>query len=274
MIVHDISPAAHYDRVTDAWTLLLGQDLHYGVFATAEESLPEATDRLTALMAEATDLHTGSRFLDVGCGVGTSTQWVVRRYGVTAVGISTSEHGVERARQRAGADDSLSFEVRDGMRNGFAGESFDRVWALESSHLMRDRAGLIGECARVLRQGGRFTLCDIVLARPVDFASVRALRSEFALLNRVFGDARMETLDTYGELAAAAGLEVDLRRDLSAQVRPTFARWRANGIAHRDAVSASIGVVGWREFMDSCDILERMWDRGILGYGMFSARKM
>ena len=26
-------PESHYDRVTDAWGLLLGEDLHYGIFA-------------------------------------------------------------------------------------------------------------------------------------------------------------------------------------------------------------------------------------------------
>ncbi|MEU7146374.1 class I SAM-dependent methyltransferase [Nocardia sp. NPDC046473] len=273
---HDISPAAHYDRVTDAWALLLGDDLHYGVFDEAAESLPTATHRLTTLMADAADFHSGDRFLDVGCGVGTSTQWAARQHGLVGVGISTSGHGVARARANAaaaGLSESLTFEIRDGMRNEFADESFDRVWALESSHLMRDRTGLLRECGRVLRRGGRFTLCDIVLAQPITFQLVRSLRAEFGLLSRVFGDARMETLDTYAELAAAAGLEVDLRRDLSAQVRPTFSGWRANGLAHRAEVCALIGVESWQEFMDSCDVLEQMWDREILGYGMLSAIK-
>ncbi|AQA21782.1 demethylrebeccamycin-D-glucose O-methyltransferase [Rhodococcus sp. MTM3W5.2] len=272
----DISPAAHYDRVTDAWALLLGDDLHYGVFDEAHEPLPSATQRLTMLMAAAAEFRSGDRFLDVGCGVGTSTRWAVRQHGLVGVGISTSAHGVTRARAKAaaaGLSESLTFEIRDGMHNEFADESFDRVWALESSHLMRDRAGLLRECGRVLRRAGRFTLCDIMLVQPVTFQLVRSLRAEFGLLSRVFGDARMETLDTYAELAAAAGLEVDLRRDLSAQVRPTFSRWRANGLAHRAEVSALIGQGSWQEFVDSCGVLEQMWDQGILGYGMLSATK-
>ena len=40
VIEDNFDPAAHYDRVTEAWRLLLGQDLHYGVFATGSESRP------------------------------------------------------------------------------------------------------------------------------------------------------------------------------------------------------------------------------------------
>ncbi|MFC8047252.1 SAM-dependent methyltransferase [Nocardia sp. NPDC057353] len=267
----DTAPAAHYDRVTDAWGLLLGADLHYGVFE-GDEPLPVATHRLTTEMAAAAAFRAGDRFLDIGCGTGNSTRWVAAEYGVDAVGISTSRRGVERAAERVrGQAGAPVFEVRDGMRTGFPDRSFDRVWALESSHLMPDRGALVRECARVLRPGGRFALCDIVLTEPVPFRLLRALRAEFALLHRVFGAARMETVDTYAQLAAAAGFEVDSRRDISAAVRPTFARWAANAETHRAEVTASIGAAAHREFAQSCDILERMWDRGILGYGILAA---
>ncbi|MFC9477203.1 SAM-dependent methyltransferase [Nocardia sp. NPDC056952] len=273
----DISPAVHYDRVTDAWTLLLGNDLHYGVFEHDDEALPHATHRLTTLMAAAADFRSGDRFLDVGCGIGNSTQWAVESHGVAGVGITTSGRGVERARRLAASADAgqvPTFEIRDGMCNGFPDESFDKVWALESSHLMRDRQALLRECGRVLRPGGRMALCDIILVEPISFQAVRSLRTELGLLNRVFGDARMETLDTYAQLAQSAGLEVDMRRDLSAEVRRTFSCWRANATTHRDTVCRLIGNEAWQDFVDSCEILETLWDRGILGYGIFSAVKV
>jgi hypothetical protein len=36
MTTADFEPAAHYDRVTDAWGLLLGDELHYGVAQSAD----------------------------------------------------------------------------------------------------------------------------------------------------------------------------------------------------------------------------------------------
>jgi hypothetical protein len=50
-------PAAHYDRVTAAWELLLGEDLHYGVFEDPGDDLATATQRLTDAMSEAARLE-------------------------------------------------------------------------------------------------------------------------------------------------------------------------------------------------------------------------
>ena len=99
----DHDPAAHYDRVTDAWRLLLGEELHYGVFDDADDPLPVATAALTARMVDAAELAAGQRVLDVGCGTGAPACALVEAHGVEVLGITTSEVGVARARERAAA---------------------------------------------------------------------------------------------------------------------------------------------------------------------------
>jgi cyclopropane fatty-acyl-phospholipid synthase-like methyltransferase len=270
------APRTHYDRVTAAWTLLLGEELHYGVFGRGDEELPSATAELTRLMAEAAAPLDGVEVLDVGCGTGAQACRLAAEHGARVTGITTSAVGVEAARARAaatGVDDRARFEQRDGMDNGFPDASFDRAWVLESSHLMRRRDRLVAECARVLRPGGRMALCDIVLSREMPFDEVRRLREPLALLREVFGDARMEQLSTYAELAAANGLAVDRELDLTAATRPTFDRWRANADRHRDEVAASIGADGLQRFLDATDVMERFWDEGRLGYGLLAAAK-
>lgn len=269
-------PAAHYDRVTDAWSLLLGAELHYGVFEAGDEELPAATARLTALMARAARTAPDLEVLDVGCGTGAPACELAREHGVRVTGITTSAAGVAAARERAAAAslaDRVTFDLRDGMDNGFADASFDRVWVLESSHLMRERDRLIAECARVLRPGGRLALCDIVLMRAMDFQEVKRLRKPLALLREVFGDARMEPLGEYRRLAQEAGLVVEQADDLTSATRPTFARWRDNAVRHRDAVVAAIGEADRERFVESCDVLEGFWDDGTLGYGLLAAVK-
>ena len=267
-------PASHYDRVTDAWTLLLGDDLHYGVFPSPTTDLETATAALTQRMVDAIDLRPGLAVLDVGCGTGTAACHLAATFGARVVGITTSEVGVEAATARAaagGLSDRVSFAVRDGMDNRYPDESFDRVWVLESSHLMRDRVALVGECARVLRPGGRLALCDIVLRQPMPFIEVRRHLGPLTLLRQVFGDARMETLDEYARLARSGGLDVDRLDDLTAATRPTFSCWRSNAVRHRDAVVASLGEDDWQRFVDACDVLTQFWDDGILGYGLVAA---
>jgi 27-O-demethylrifamycin SV methyltransferase len=269
-------PAAHYDRVSHAWSLLLGDDLHYGLFDDGTEELPAATAKLTRLMTDAARIEPGVSVLDVGCGSGAPACHLAARHGARVVGITTSALGLETARARAaaaGLEDRVSFELRDGMDNGFPQESFDRVWVLESSHLMRDRERLIGECARVLRNRGRLALCDIVLRRPLPFEEVRRLREPLVLLREVFGDARMEPLSRHAELARTRGLEVERELDLTASTRPTFARWRQNAERHGEAVAASLGPDYLPRFLRACDVLERLWDDRTLGYGLLAAVK-
>jgi cyclopropane fatty-acyl-phospholipid synthase-like methyltransferase len=268
--------ATHYDRVTGAWSLLLGEELHYGVFSDPSQDLASATRALTQAMIEAAEIDPGMEVLDIGCGTGAPACALAAELGARVTGITTSAEGVEAARARAaaaGLESSVSFEQRDGMDNGFAEASFDRTWVLESSHLMRERGRLIAECARVLRPGGRLALCDIVLRRRLDLLEVKRLREPLMLLREVFGDARMEPLAHYAHLALDRGLVVEQQTDLTEATRPTFARWRENADRNRDEVVALLGEPGWHRFRDACDVLEGFWDDGTLGYGLLAATK-
>jgi 27-O-demethylrifamycin SV methyltransferase len=192
------------------------------------------------------------------------------------MGITTSEVGVQSALARAaaaGLEDRVRFDRRDATDNGFADRSFDRVWVLESSHLIRDRDRLFAECARVLRPEGRLALCDIVLMRDLPLPEVVRLLEPLTLLRDVFGDARMERLEQYVGRATRHGLVVDRVEDLTVRTRPTFARWRDNARRHRDDVSRTIGDEGWRQFVAATEVLERFWDDGTLGYGLLAAAK-
>jgi 27-O-demethylrifamycin SV methyltransferase len=264
-------PRSHYDFVTDAWTLLLGEDLHYGVFAAPDEALAAATARLTERMIEAIRLEPGASVLDVGCGTGHAACQLAADHGVSVLGITPSTVGIERATARAaavGLSDRVRFEARDGMANGLPGGSCDRVWVLESSHLMRHRDRLVAECARVLRPGGRIALCDLMLARPMPFEEVRRLHKPLAVLRTAFGGARLETRAVYEQLFADNAIKVDVSIDLTEATRPTFAAWRRNAIEHEAAVIAQIGREGLDAFLASLDILDGFWGDRTMGYGL------
>ncbi|WP_203336331.1 methyltransferase domain-containing protein [Nocardioides limicola] len=268
-------PAEHYDHVTRAWHLLLGDELHYGVFATGAEPLDVATGALTRRMIEAAQLAPGLRVLDVGCGSGAPACDLAEEFAVEILGITTSEVGIAEATARAAARglSGVDFELRDGTANGLPDASFDRVWVLESSHLMRDRAALMNECARVLRPGGRVVLCDLIAHRTIPFLEVRERRAEFAVLRAAFGEAHLASLSTYADGFSAAGLDVDVVDDLTQATLPTFDRWRANAEAHAVAVTEMIGGQGLADFVSSCDILEGLWRDGTFGYGLIAATK-
>ncbi|MGA8987922.1 SAM-dependent methyltransferase [Aeromicrobium sp.] len=269
------SPAAHYDRVTEAWGLLLGEDLHYGVFGVGDEPLPVATAALTDLMIEHARLRPGIRLLDVGCGTGAPACRLASEQGVHVLGITTSEIGVTAATERARSQglEGVSFEVRDGTASGLVDATFDVVWVMESSHLMSEREALLTEAARLLRPGGRFVLCDIIRRRDIPFLEVRDRREDLAVLRRAFGAARMDKLGEYATYAQVAGLVVDEMVDLTSATLPTFDRWQANVADHRATVADSLAEADIEAFERSCDILRGFWLDGTLGYGLITADK-
>jgi 27-O-demethylrifamycin SV methyltransferase len=269
------APAAHYDRVHNAWELIMGEEFHYGFFASADTPLEQATHALTGLMLERAAIAAGDRVLDVGCGTGRQACDLAAGLGASVLGITTSASGVGAGATLA-TDRGLGgarFEQRDGTDNGLDDASFDVVWVLESSHLMRDKTALLSECVRVLAPGGRIALCDIVRKRDIPFVEVRHRREDFALLRRAFGDAHMEPLDDYAATLGALGMTVTDAMDISLPTMPTFAAWRANVDAHEDRLLDLIGDQGLTDFVESTHVLEAFWKDETLGYGILGGVK-
>jgi 27-O-demethylrifamycin SV methyltransferase len=275
-MVYADNPVAHYDKINRAWQYLLGEDFHYGYFRDDTEPLEAATGNLTALMAEKGSIGHDMSVLDVGCGIGNPACLLAARYRCRITGISTSREGVGLATRRAqdkGFSDRVSFLVADGMDNKLPPASFDRAWVMESSHLMPRKDALLAECSRVMRSGARLVLCDIMLRRELPLAEVLSRARDFIPLHYAFGHAKMETLDTYVQRAAHAGLQVTESIDISDQAFPTIAHWRRRLEANAAAVRAQIGDDGFEHFRSSCDVLERFWNERLFGYGLIVASK-
>ena len=89
----------------------------------------------------------GGALLDVGCGDGTSLDWL-RRMGWDAKGCEIDAAAVKAARRRG-------FDVVQGTAADFADETFD---AVTSSHVLEhvhDPKDFLEQCRRILRPGGQ-----------------------------------------------------------------------------------------------------------------------
>src|SRR5262245_49411924 len=61
--------AAYFDLITAEARRFYGDSFHFGYFRSGEESLGEALDAHTDLVAELACVASGQRILDVGCGI-------------------------------------------------------------------------------------------------------------------------------------------------------------------------------------------------------------
>ena len=136
---------------------------HFGYWEPGTRNHAESLLNMNKQVAARVNPRPGERVLDAGCGVGGSSLWLARNYGLNTVGISLSEKELERARRYAGErglEAQCTFEVQDFMATTFPDASFDIVWAQESFCHAADKAAWMKEMFRVLKPGGRLVIED------------------------------------------------------------------------------------------------------------------
>lgn len=119
-------------------------------------------DELQDRLADATADITAGRILDLGSGTGvTATNVLTRHPGASLIGVDGSAEMLAHARtllpDAAFHEGDLAGPLPDGP--------FDLVVSAFAVHHLRseDKADLFRRIAAVLRPGGRFVLCDVVV---------------------------------------------------------------------------------------------------------------
>lgn len=276
------SAAQHYDTITEVWRrYIMGDELHFGLFA-ARETLAEGTHNLTAHLADCAELGADDHVLDIGCGVGAPAAYLDDQYGCRVTGISTSQVGIDAAQEHA--SDRVQFLVRDGEATGFAPDTFDRIYSMESAHLMHKKR-LFTECARVLKPGGRLAMCDVMMVgneaeeiasyvmmghAPKSAACFRA--AVHGLIHRAFGSSVLQHVSEYTEAARAAGfVDIDVQ-DVSVHTKRTLHLWAENAATNADLISDLVGRAYLEDFMLAVLHMTHGWGR-LGGYAVLTAKK-
>ncbi|WP_296808342.1 class I SAM-dependent methyltransferase [Thiocapsa sp.] len=141
-----------------------GEDIHIGIYDTANEAIADASRRTVERMAALVPgLGPDSRVLDMGAGYGGAARWLAGQLGcrITALNLSERENARHREMNREQGLDHL-IEVVDGSFENVPSPdgSYDLVWSQDAILHSGRREQVIAEAARVLRPGGRFVFTD------------------------------------------------------------------------------------------------------------------
>jgi len=214
--------AAYYDNAAvsefyqQCWG---GTDIHIGRYATGNETVAEASARMTQYLLERAGISAGDRVLDIACGFG-GTLRTLARLGCQVRGIDISKNCVDYARKanaEAGLGDRIDVAVGDFHSIDAAPETWDAVICQEAIIHSPNRPRVFSEVCRVLRPGGVFAFSDILTGENAEMSMVEAA---FARLGASAG----ATMGDYQKMARAAGLEVSFVEERLEDIRTHYDR--------------------------------------------------
>ena len=164
------------------------------VDAYASAASQEHLERLDSACAEAILAWGGGegRWLDAGCGPAQIALNVASRCRATVIGIDLSEAMLRRARREAyalGLQHRVFFVRASVERMPFKPGSLDLVYSNSLLHHLREPRSFFTEGSRLLREGGRFFLRDLV--RPPRWR----LRAHLRAFGRHYGGAMRQLFD-------------------------------------------------------------------------------
>jgi|TARA_Y100000031_G_scaffold156411_1_gene210845 cyclopropane fatty-acyl-phospholipid synthase-like methyltransferase len=84
----------YYDYTLNLYKLFWHGDtyaVHYGIWDESTKSLHDALLNANKFLADRTDIKSGEKALDAGCGVGGSAFWLAKKRGAYVVGITISQ---------------------------------------------------------------------------------------------------------------------------------------------------------------------------------------
>ena len=120
----------------------------------------------TEELAGAAGLESGSRVLDLGCGIGGPARYLAATFGCQVTGLDLSPGFIDAGTYltaRCGLSDRVTFQAGDALHLPFEDGAFDAVFLQHVAMNVEDRAALYGEVHRVLVPGGRFATYDVIV---------------------------------------------------------------------------------------------------------------
>jgi len=156
----DAANRQHYEVPAGFFEQVLGRRLKYsgGYWPAGVTTLDQSEDAMLALSCARAELADGMRVLDLGCGWGALSLWILEKYPrarVVAVSNSASQRAFIEGRARAlGAADRLEVITCDVNRFEPPGP-FDRVMSVEMIEHTWNHEALLARVAAALAPGGK-----------------------------------------------------------------------------------------------------------------------
>ncbi|KAF4624378.1 hypothetical protein G7Y89_g13793 [Cudoniella acicularis] len=214
----------YYDLATLNYEYGWGRKFHFAPFQKGE-SIDAALAREEHFMALNLGLEPGMKVLDIGCGIGEPARSIARFAEVHVTGISTNRGHIARARKltkEARMEGRVEFLLGDFcVSDSFTGEaqkmpfpdnSFDAVYAIESTCYAADLEDPFSEVRRVLKPGGKFGDYEFIMTEKYEKDNSTHEDVKFRI-QRGTGCYTLRTPSDVSKALTTVGLEIVRSKD-------------------------------------------------------------
>ncbi|MET4674685.1 MULTISPECIES: SAM-dependent methyltransferase [unclassified Luteibacter] len=156
----DAANGQHYELPARFFELCLGPRLKYSgcLYPSGAESLAQAEEAMLEVYGRRAELADGQSILELGCGWGSLTLWMARRYPnarITAVSNSSGQRRHIEARCAELGLDNVKVITNDVNTLELDANGYDRCVSVEMFEHMRNYETLLSRVATWLRPGGK-----------------------------------------------------------------------------------------------------------------------
>src|SRR6476469_2399510 len=274
-----------YDASSGLWERVWGEHMHHGYYGLDGKETKERRQAQIDLVEELlkwANVNQAKAILDVGCGIGGSSLYLAEKFQAAATGVTLSPVQAARATERSreagmsnlSTQPSAQFFVKDALNTGFADNSFDLVWSLESGEHMPDKRKFLQECYRVLKPGGTFimaTWCH----RPTTPGEPLTTdeRQHLADIYRVYCLPYVISLPEYEAIARQLTFQNIRTADWSDAVAPFWDKVIESALTP-DAIFGLL-FSGWTTIQAALalNLMSRGYQRGLVRFGLLCGTK-
>jgi cyclopropane-fatty-acyl-phospholipid synthase len=254
--------AYHYDISNAFYALWLDREMVYscGYCSDWHNDIDQMQQNKLEIVCRKLRLKAGERLLDLGCGWGALPCHAAQHYGVTAYGVTLSEHQLAYGREkikRLGLQDKVSMELRD--YSAVEGE-FDKIASIG----MQEHVGFsnyrkyYATVRRLLKQDGLFLQQAITRPGKRDDKTFRRIRPEYAALTKyIFPGSALDHIGNTITMLERHGFEVHDIEAWREHYQRTCRHWHDRLLANYDAAVKEVGEVKtrmWLLYLGGCSI--------------------
>ena len=280
-----INPNEHHKKVISyfeesrlGYDIVLGGSKHFGYYPDGINNITEKKAQVLMhdLLAKSLRITKNQIILDAGCGQGSVSTYLVKKYGCKIIGITIVPFEIDKAKRLAeklGVSSNLEYHLMDYSNTNFEDNKFDAIYAIESFVHSPAPRDTLKEFFRILKPGGRLVIFDYTMSNDNEFTDYEKKMFDIIVECTAMGSIKIMRHDSFINLFKEQGFKHIIQKDISKNILPSIRK--LNKLAKIPYVFVNFLKLH-KHFINVTAAIEvyKLAKKGLFKYNIFTAKKI